>query len=283
MKKTLLILLMLSMAVVATAQTPRNSKNRGEAVAIGIRGGAILSSFVYPEAPALDTLRFDVLGSRIHPVLGVNVEFPLMNGLFYIAPEIDLAERGDRRVYHSDLWNTDVKYKVKVNYLEARLPMSVAVPVNSWLKVYFFAAPSFGLTLPTVGPLTSEISLLSTDNPQSINNTVAIDSSNMAPYDVGMMSGAGLRFTFTFSRFSLVLKTEVGYYRGRKDTYSLDEHYDQAPAVNVNAYNISGSRNNRGLEAAITIALPLKFAPGDACSRWSNGVYPSSRHYNHGF
>lgn len=283
MKKTLFILLMLSMAVAVTAQPQRNSKNRGEAVAIGIRGGANLGSYLYPENPSLNDLGFDVLSSRIRPVVGVNVEIPLMNGLFYVAPELDLVGRGDCRAYHSDLWDTDVSYQVRVNYLEARLPVSVAVPATSWLKPYFFAAPSFGLALPTIGPLTSEITQFSHDNPQSFNNKVAIDSSNMAPYDFGVMGGAGLRFTFTFSRFSLVLKMEAGYYLGFKDTYSEAEHNDQAPAVNVNAYNIEGARINRGLEAAITIALPLKFAPGDACSRWSNGVYPSSRHYNHGF
>ena len=105
----------------------------------------------------------------------------------------------------------------------------------------------------------------------------------MAQYDFGALAGAGLRFTMTFPRFSLVVKMEAGYYLGFNDTYSEAEHNDQAPAINVNAYNINGVRNNRGLEAAITVALPLKFAPGDACSHWSKGVYPSSKNYNHGF
>ena len=277
---------MLSLAAVATAQPQTNSKNRGEAVAIGIRGGATLPWYAYPGNSELDGLGFDATTSRIRHVAGVNVEFPLLNGLLYVAPEIDLAGRGDSRVFHSDLWDTDVRYRVQVNYLEARLPVSVAIPVNSWLKPYVFAAPSFGLALPAImeqGPYASGISQTSLANPPVFADTVAIDSSNMAPYDFGVMAGAGLRFTFTFSRFSLVVKMEAGYHLGFKDTYSEAEKNDQAPAVNVNAYNIKGSRLNQGLEAAVTIALPLKFAPGDACSRWSSDVYPQSRKRHRGF
>lgn len=283
MKKTLFILLILSLAIGMAAQPKSNSKSRSEAVAIGIRGGGNLASFAYPGDFARDTLGFDVLTSRIRPVLGINVEIPLMDGLVYIAPEVDLVGRGDRRVFHNDVWNTDVSYQVRVNYLEARLPVSVAFPATSWLKPYFFVAPSFGLALPKVGSFNSEIAQLSLANPPLFADTLAIDSSNMAPFDFGVMAGAGLRFTFTFSQFSLVVKLEAGYHLGLNDTYSEAEHTDQASAVNVNAYNINGTRNNRGIEAAITIALPLKFAPGDACSRWSSDVYPRSRKHHTGF
>ena len=287
MKKTLFILLLLSFAVVVTAQPQHNSKKRGEAVAIGIRGGATLPNYVYPGNPALDTLGFDVLTSRIRPMLGINVEIPLLDGWIYVAPEVDWVGRGDRRLYRSDLWNTIVCYEVRVNYLEARLPVSVAIPATSWLKPYFFAAPTFGLVMPTItdkGPLGSGISQTSDNNIQGfVNSNVAINANNMAQYDFGALAGAGLRFTMTFPRFSLVVKMEAGYYLGFNDTYSEAEHNDQAPAINVNAYNINWVRNNRGLEAAITVALPLKFAPGDACSHWSKGVYPSSKNYNYGF
>lgn len=277
--------MILSLSAVVTAQSERNSKNRDEAVAIGIRGGAALPWFDYPGNPELNGLGFDTPINRMRPVVGINVEIPLLGGWLYVAPEIDLVGRGDSRVFHSDLWDADVRYQVRVNYLEARLPVSVAFPVSSWLKPYVFAAPSFGLALPALmesGPLASGITQASIDT-ALFADTVAIGASNMAPYDFGVMAGAGLRFTFTFSRFSLVLKVEAGYHLGFKDTYSEAEHNDQAPALNVNAYNIQGKRQNRGLEAAVTLALPLRFAPGDACSHWSKGVYPTSRNHRHGF
>ena len=39
--------------------------------------------------------------------------------------------------------------------------------------------------------------------------------------------------------------------------------------MNVNAYNINGKRLNRGIEAAITVSIPLDFRSGDDCFYWS--------------
>lgn len=99
--------------------------------------------------------------------------------------------------------------------------------------------------------------------------TVAVDSSNMAPYDYGVTAGAGLRFTLNLQAFKMVVKLEGGYHLGLRDTWSAQEHNDMAQAVNVNAYNIKGERLNRGIEAALTIAIPLDFHSSDDCFYWS--------------
>ena len=39
-------------------------------------------------------------------------------------------------------------------------------------------------------------------------------------------------------------------------------------------------RLNRGWEMRLSVVLPLKFPPGDACSGWSRDVYPLSRKGN---
>lgn len=270
MKKTILTLMVLLLACQLTAQQ-RKGEKRPEKIAIGIRVGGNRPSYSYPDNPALDTLAFDVFKNRIAaPVLGIQVEIPLLKGHVYVAPEVALARRGDTRLFESATLDTMVCYKARVNYLEARLPISVAVPVTKWLKPYVFAAPSFGLALPTVGPFTSEITQYSLDKAKTLDNTVAVDSSNMAPYDYGVLLGGGLRFIMNFNSFNMVVKVEGGYYLGFCDTYSNQEHHDQAQAVNVNAYNINGKRLNRGIEAAITIAIPLDFHSGDDCFYWSD-------------
>ena len=208
--------------------------------------------------------------NRVRPVLGLNVEIPLFNGRMYVAPEVAFTGRGDSRLFHSDARDADVRYQAKVNYLEARLPISVAIPATSWLKPYVFAAPSFSLALDTVGPMISTIEQYSFDSPQSFNQKVAVDSSNMAPFDYGLTVGAGLRFLVDFKVFAMVVKVEGGYHMGLRDTYSEKEHTDQVQAVNVNAYNINGSRLNRGIEGSITIAIPLDFHSGDDCFYWSD-------------
>lgn len=269
MKKTILTLLILVLALQLTAQQ-RNEKKRGNAVAIGVRVGGNLASYAYPDNEDLNALPFDdTLMNRVRPVLGLNVEIPLFDGLVYVAPEVSFAGRGDARKFNSSIWNTQVRYQAKVNYLEARLPISVAIPATSWFKPYVFAAPSFGLALDSVGPMVSTIEQYSLDNPQSFNHKVTVDSSNMSPYDYGLMLGAGLRFTIDFSSFLMVVKLEGGYHLGFRDTYSEMEHNDQAQAMNVNAYNINGKRLNRGIEAAITVSIPLDFRSGDDCFYWS--------------
>lgn len=268
MKKILLTLLVFVLACQLTAQQS-NDKKRGEAVAIGLRFGGNLASYHYTERSDLNNLPFDSLLNRVKPVLGVNVEIPLFGGIVYVAPEVSFTGRGDSRLFESASYDTLVRYQAKVNYLEARLPISVAIPVTSWLKPYVFVAPSFGLALDTVGPMVSTIEQYSLDNPQSFSNNVPVTSSNMAPYDFGLLAGAGLRFTIDFKSFALVVKAEGGYHLGFFDTYSEKEHLNQAQAVNVNAYNIVGKRQNRGIEAAITIALPLNFHSEDECFYWS--------------
>ena len=268
MKKTILTILVLMLACQLSAQ--HNNKQRGEAVAIGVRVGGNLASYSYPGNDALNSLGFDTLMNRVRPMLGVNVEFPLFNGLMYVAPEVSFTGRGDSRLFESSTWNTQVRYRARVNYLEARLPISVAIPVTSWFKPYVFAAPTFSLALDTVGPLAGSIEQYSFDTPQSFNHTVAIDSSNMSPYDYGVTVGAGLRFTIDFSSFLMVVKLEGGYHLGFRDTYSEQEHLDQAQALNVNAYNVNGNRLNRGIEAAITIAIPLDFHSSEDCFYWSD-------------
>ena len=269
MKKILLTLLILSLVGSATAQKNDN-KNRPEKVAIGIRMGGNLAKYHYTKEPLLNALDYDSIMNRVRPMLGLNVEIPLFNGIVYVAPEVSFSGRGDSRLFNSNTLDTLVRYQAKVNYLEARLPISIAIPVTPNIKPYVFAAPSFGLTLPTVGPFVSEIRQYSLDKNMTLDNTVAVDSSNMSPYDYGLTAGIGLRYRFNFPSFSLVLKAEAGYHLGFLDTYSEQEHLNQAQALNVNAYNVIGNRLNRGIEGAITIAIPLDFHSEDDCFYWSD-------------
>ena len=269
MKNTILAILVFVLVGVASAQQHDNQQ-RGEKVAIGIKVGGNLPSYLYTGNEELNALDYDTLLKRVRPMLGLQVEIPLLGGVIYVAPEVLLAQRGDSRLFRSVPLDALVRYQARVNYLEARLPISIAIPVSKSFKPYVFAAPSFGLALPSLGPLASEIRQYTFDHPQSMNNVVAVDSSNMAPYDYGVTLGGGLRFNINFTSFSMVVKLEGGYYIGFRDTYSAKEHNDQAQAVNVNAYNVTGQRRNRGIEAALTIAIPLDFHPEEDCFYWAD-------------
>lgn len=277
MKRIALFIVFLCCCCSLHAQFYSGSSHARKAMGIGAVGAVNLANFAYPNDISKNGLDYDSLLYRIRPVFGLTVEIPVGKFL-YVAPEVLLASRGDARLFESTVWNTLVRYQAKMNYLELRVPVSLAIPVCKTVHPYIFAAPSFGLTLPK-----GEIIQYSLDKPQSFNQSVAIDSSNMALYDAGVMAGAGVRFNADFSTFSLVFKLEAGYYFGILDTYSPMELQDQAAAVNVNAYNTQGKRLNRGLECRFSIVLPLKFLPGDACSSFSSNNRTRHRLGSYGF
>lgn len=294
MKKTILTLLVLVLACQLSAQQQNNNKHK-EAVAIGIRVGGTLPNYYYTENDGLNTMPFDslkrhvrfpMLGSNV-PMLGLNVEIPLFNGIMYVAPEVLFSPRGDSRLMYEKAWDetadtTQMReyayYQAKVNYLEARLPISIAIPVTPNFKPYVFAAPSFGLA--TMGTIQCDTLRIKTKDNKVISGDttmfpINVNAGNMALFDYGVTIGAGLRCRFNFTSFSMIVKAEGGYYWGFCDTYSENEHHDQANAVNLNPntghqYNITGKRLNQGWEGSITIAIPLDFHSADDCFYWSD-------------
>lgn len=272
MKKILLYIALFCCCCSLYAQRRSAPNAAPKAIGIGVVGGTNLASFSYFGDREKQGLDFDSLFYRIKPLAGLTVEIPL-GDYFYIAPEVIWAGRGDSRLFQSAIWNdSQVRYQAKTYYLELQVPISLVIPASYSFQPYVFVAPGFGLTLPMGG-----ITQYSFDKPQSFNHSVAIDSSNMALYDASVMAGAGMRFNVDFSTFYLAIKLEAGYHYGFLDTYSPMEHNDMASAVNVNAYNVKGKRLNRGWEMRLSVVLPLKFPPGDACSNWSRDVYPVSR------
>lgn len=274
MKKTILVLLILALVGQMTAQQTKENKRR-ETVAIGLRFGGNLASYQYTENADLNALPFDSLMYRVRPVLGLNVEIPLFNGIVYVSPEVSFTGRGDSRLFESTTYDTLVRYQARVNYLEARVPVAIAIPATKWFKPYVFAAPSFGLALSSLRDnelLASEITQYSLDKAHTLNDKVSVDTNNMAPYDYGLTLGGGLRFLIDFKSFAMVVKVEGGYHLGFLDTYAKGEHLDMPQAQNVNAYNIpeEQKRLNRGIEGSITIAIPLDFHSGDDCFYWSD-------------
>lgn len=262
MKKIFLTILMLTLAFGVSAQKHRDKQT--EKVAIGIKVGANLAQYhYYPDPYELNDLGLDSIGKRLNPMFGLSVEIPLLKGVVLVSPEVMFSVRGDSRLFRSSTADTLVRYQAKVNYLELRVPVAIAIPVTKSFKPYVFAAPSFSMALDTLGPFESAIT-------QTNVGSVGVSASNMAPYDYGIALGLGFRYRLDLTGFSMLLKLEGGYYCGMKDTFSEKEIIDQAQAINVNAYNIDSERKNRGFEAALTIAIPLDFHSADDCFYWSD-------------
>ena len=265
-----IILLLMALAFQAKAQMDIVETERS--IAIGIKGGVNLASYAYRGDAEKSALPFDSLKYRIRPVFGISVEVPIAKNL-YVSPELLIAGRGDSRLFESQVWDSKVRYRAEVNYLEMRLPVSYAIPLSKVVKPYIFAAPAFGWTLPTMPVLGGKIEQTFLDSGPS--QAMELDTSNMAPFDVNALVGAGLRFDFWVSDLAFLVKLEAAYSLGFLDTYTAAEHHDQAQAVNVNAYNVKGLRLNRGIECLITVAVRLDALGGknDPCSTFSRSRY----------
>lgn len=287
-RKWLCFVWMLLMALPLMAQVDGETriKARQRYWGVGIKGGVIMPDFYYRGNTDLNSLAKDTIWfNRIRPIAGLQLEIPV-GDLLYVSPELMYIQRGDSRIFHNIPSDADMAYKAKVNYLDLRIPVTVVIPLKTAFQPYLFAGVDVGMVLPYIDQLPFLKEPLNLSGVISENsNSVAVNASNMAPFDAGLFGGVGGRYTMRFDRFSLVAKLEVAYGIGVFNTFSAKEVNSQVPAVNLGAggthYSV-GSRYNRGLECTFGLVLPLHFEGGDACS-FDSGRSRSRRSGHYGF
>ncbi|MCR5014278.1 MAG: PorT family protein [Bacteroidales bacterium] len=274
MKRVLLIVMTLMLALPLTAQYDAESYYRNKThryVGLGLKGGVSMPSYFYGIGSDLNSLPADSLYRRIRPLFGLQCEIPLSSDA-YIAPELMLIQRGDVRMFHNIPSDQDIRYLVKVNYLDLRVPVEVLLFSKKKFNPYLFAGVDFGLVLPNVEIMGKSLSGTFTEEGASIIQE-NVNASNMAPFDLGVFGGVGLRYAIEFDRWSLALKFQAAYSLGLFETYSQKEVNSEVPAANLGNggthYSI-GHRFNRGLECTFGVVLPLHFKGGDACSSFDS-------------
>ena len=275
-----MILFVMALALPTMAQV--------QSVGIGLKGGVNMPEYHY-SSNDLNTLGRDPeLLHRIRPMGGIQVEIPV-GELLYVSPELMFVSRGDLRNFHNIPTDTDLTYLAVVNYLDLRIPVGYVFPVTSFFQPYVFAGPDFGMVFPYIKTKKLDLNLAGAFT-QTGTEPVEVNKSNMAPFDVAAIGGVGFRFNINFGSFGLVTKLEAAYSYGFLNTFSKKEMESQVPAANLGTggthYSL-GKRYNRGLEATLSIVLPLDFkierGNGDACSNWSKDVYPTRSKGHRGF
>ena len=289
MKKLLMILIAMLAVLPMRAQMQAETRYLGsrKVVALGVKGGVLLPEYYYRGRPDLNSLTDTTMSNRLRPIFGVQAEIP-MDGDWYLVPELLYLQRGENTLEFTNApTSQSMSYSAKVNYFDLRASMMYVAPLHSAVKPYAFAGVNVGFVMPYIHidslPFTKGDSLVLNLSGSFMmgNDSVPVNKSNMAPFDIGLFGGVGFRATLDFARFSLVMKLEAAYNLGLLNTFSRAELDAQAPAVNLGVggntlYHLN-SRKNRGLEVTFSLVLPLKFNEGDACSRWSNEVYHTSR------
>ena len=255
MKKHILLIWVLAMlGLGANAQTDNT-------VSIGIKGGINMPKMMYRGNKYLSSLP---QSQSVAPVGGVFVDIPL-GDIFALAPEFDYVQRGTDITY-KHLSGAMVHYALSVSYADFRLPVEFRIPIRPYLQPYLTIGGEGGMRLG------GKIHIDRTA-PIALDSTVYVGDANMTKFHVGAFAGLGIRSLVSIGAQDILLKLSVTYHQGFLDTYAKSEIQESVPAVNVNAYVITGSRLPRGLEVALGVSIPLKPRVDDACSTFSHDRY----------
>ena len=268
MKKHYLILLaLLTLGLAAQAQKRTNNIQEKDGVSIGIKGGVNLPRMYYYQNEPLSRLSQDWVFT---PMGGLFVEIPVGNSLI-IAPEAVYVQRGTD-ISYEHFTGMDVHYAMNVSYADFRLPLEVRFPIKPYFQPYLTVGAEAGVRL------FGQIHLDRTA-PAEFDQTIDVGDANMNLIHAGAFGGVGIRSRFPMGGRGLVLKLGLTFHQGLLDSYSKSEQEGSVPAVNVNAYQITGYRLPQGIEACLGVAIPLS-KTDDACATFAKDRY--RRHSNRG-
>lgn len=261
MKKYLLLFaILLGMSALAMAQMSQYN-NQKEPVTIGVKGGLNIPQMWYFNNEALGRLNQNM---SFTPTGGLFVEIPVGSALI-IAPEAMYVQRGTD-IEYEHFSHTQVHYTMNVSYVDLRLPFELRWPIKRYFQPYVLAGAEAGMRL------FGQIHIVRSQ-PAELDETVDVGDANMSLIHAGAFAGVGIRSRFNIGAMGMVVKFSASYHQGLLDSYSAMEHEGTAGSVNVNAYQITGSRLPRGIEATLGIAIPLEKHAEDACATFSHDRY----------
>lgn len=260
MKKSIFVLLVFSLlGLGAMAQ-------KDDHVSLGIKGGVNMPRMMYHNNHYLSRLP---QAAKITPTGGIFVDIPL-GDVVAIAPEVDYVERGTDITYlHNS--GAQIHYALSVRYVDLRLPFEFRIPIEPYIQPFVTIGAEGGMRLG------GKIHLDRTD-PIPLDATIDVGDVNMTLFHVGAFAGLGVRSLVSIRDFDMLLKLTATYHHGFLDTYTKEEKEEAVQAVNVNAYKLTGSRLPQGIEVCVSIGIPLKPRPDDACRSFSRDRY--RRHGN---
>lgn len=257
MKKLCLIIgLLFSLSIVSQAQTSRNSQKK-EPLAVGIKGGLNMPRMFYMGNASLSQLKQKM---NLTPTGGLFVEIPV-GSVLMIAPEVMYVQRGTD-IEYEHFSGTKVHYAMNVSYVDLRLPFELRWAIKPFVQPYLVLGAEGGMRM------FGQIHIQRTA-PVEMNETIDVGDANMNLVYAGIFAGLGVRSRFDIGLLGMVVKLSASYHQGFLDTYSVKEKEGLAQPVNVNAYQITGSRLPRGIEVTLGIAIPLESKPDDACASFS--------------
>lgn len=260
MKKNILIAsLLVLFGIGAMAQSDN-------AVSIGVKGGVNMPRMMYFNNTYVSKLPQAL---QFKPMGGLFVDIPL-GDIIVLAPEFDYVERGTDITY-THLSGMQVHYALSAAFVDFRLPLEFRIPIKPYLQPYVTVGAEAGMRLR------GNIHMDRTE-PAPLDTTILVGDANFTKYYAGAFAGLGIRSLVTIGNFEMLLKLSATYHQGFLDTFTEAEREETVTPVNVNAYNLMGSRLPQGIEVCLSIGIPLKAREDDACRTFSHDRY--RRHGN---
>ena len=227
---------------------------------IGVRGGLNLANMSYNNsAPAMGMYSHLL---QAHGMGSVFVHLGFGKSGFAISPEVGVTGKGVRLK-----WG-DVDYRMSVNYLDFRLPLTyeLRLPNKPALAPYIMVTPNFSAAYG--GEITYEADRYTATEDYHYTASTTITEADVSPFDFGLLLGAGVDYLVQTKNFPLILSLEAGWNFGLVNTFAERENLDAEGIAPQNASNIinqffgaelwRNARHTGGLEIAARVALPLK-------------------------
>ena len=262
--------LLLGLTLDSNAQMYRKSINKKKKYGqleqdltyIGIKGGVTMANFSYTKNEELTKLKQDYM---LRPMYGAFIERSTKNASYGL--ELMYAGSGTYTEFPFHGLYT-VKYEVKSNYFQIRVPLALKIPMSYYFKPYIFATPTIGFNLGGQITWLHETEFSSNNSNMQETNILEIGRGNMALATGSLVTGLGFNTKIRVGASHVLVKAEAGYHLGFVSTYSQREKNNESISENVNAYYIKGDRYNRGFEFSVGIALPLRSSMRGACINW---------------
>jgi len=252
----LIILMLVGFSIVSFGQ--RNSNKPVEkTVSLGLKGGVNVPRMLYFQNEALSQLP---QAFTITPTGGLFVDIPLGEAVV-LAPEVMYVQRGTEMSYEHRS-GAQVHYTMSASYVDLCLPLEFRWPINNYFQPFLVVGAEGGMRL--FGQIHMDRS-----EPIAMDETIDVGDANLALIHAGALAGLGVRSRVNIGASYILLKLSVTAHQGLLDSYAQGEKNGTSSPINVNAYQITGYRLPQGLEACLSIGIPLKAREDDACSTFS--------------
>lgn len=262
MKKYLIIIAIWLGFCGASFAQMNKSQPTEKAVAIGIKGGLNVPRMLYFNNKALNQLPQSFLFT---PMGGLFLDIP-MGEFLALSPEFVYLKRGTDMSYEHHPSGAKVHYAMSVHYVDFRLPLELRWPIKPYLQPYLMVGAEVGMRLG--GQIHIDRTV-----PIQLDQTIDVGDANLNLIHAGAFAGVGIRSRIGLGGRHILLKLSASAHQGLLDSYSAAEKEGSIPAVNVNAYQVTGWRLPQGLEVCLGIAIPLEKHMDDACATFSNDRY----------